>query len=259
MRYSGLALIGVCVCLATLRGPRGSVATDSPKKAAAVSEVQDDTHRIAARPTLAHDSRLSSQVGLPQSGDPLVPPIALSEDSRATNDPGVVVLDLLHTNRRASLFPTEFSADDRATFEPHGSQECASGCALSRHPTPELTAAEYSRLLSQFAHEPLGETSTALETLLFYGRQTRLFLQERGAAPLDQSRAEFLRRELARTHARVSFRLTDEAGVIRSHIPPTQVPLDRRHVFQMEVADLSPLVTSGTVKRVGVHHLWTRL
>jgi hypothetical protein len=37
------------------------------------------------------------------------------------------------------------------------------------------------------------------------------------------------------------------------------VPLDRRHVFKMDTKDLPPLITSGTVKRVGLHHLWTRL
>jgi len=51
----------------------------------------------------------------------------------------------------------------------------------------------------------------------------------------------------------------DEAGEVRSWLPATRVPLDRRHEFDMEVHDVQRLITSGTVKRVGLDHLWTRL
>ena len=37
------------------------------------------------------------------------------------------------------------------------------------------------------------------------------------------------------------------------------VPLDRRHEFDMQVNNVQPLITSGTVKRVGLYHLWNRL
>jgi len=37
------------------------------------------------------------------------------------------------------------------------------------------------------------------------------------------------------------------------------VPFDRRHVFEMKTNSLQPLVTSGTVKRVGLNHAWIRL
>jgi hypothetical protein len=46
---------------------------------------------------------------------------------------------------------------------------------------------------------------------------------------------------------------------VRSWLDPTEVPFDRRHVFEMEASGVQPLVTSGTVKRVGLYHLWTRL
>jgi len=58
---------------------------------------------------------------------------------------------------------------------------------------------------------------------------------------------------------RISLRILDEAGRVRSRINGVRVPLDRRHVFEMENEGLQPLVTSGTVKRVGLDHLWTRL
>jgi hypothetical protein len=122
-----------------------------------------------------------------------------------------------------------------------------------------LTADEYHRLLRQFAREPMSEESAALETLLYYGRQARELLVREGAAPLDDARAAFLSRELEVTHALIAFRIVDEQGLRRVWMPPTRVPLDRRHEFHMEVEDLPPLITSGTVKRVGLSHLWNRL
>ncbi|GAB4161918.1 MAG: hypothetical protein Tsb009_39080 [Planctomycetaceae bacterium] len=155
--------------------------------------------------------------------------------------------------------PFDFTSDDRASFHPHGNQVCASGCAASRHPTSVLTESQFETLLARFATEPISENSPALEKLLYYGRQTQQWIARRGTGPLEPKKSEFLRRELSRTHALISFRIVDEHGVVRTSLPPTRVPLDRRHVFKMEVKDLPPLITSGTVKRVGLHHLWTRL
>lgn len=154
---------------------------------------------------------------------------------------------------------SDFSHDLRATFEAHGQQLCASGCAASRHPTPELTKKHFHQLMQQFALEPMDQSSFALESLLFFGRQTSLFLQSEGTAPLDAPRTDLLREQLKVTHAMIEIRLVDEYGEVRTWLPPTRVPLDRRHVFDMEVKRLQPLITSGTVKRVGLYHLWTRL
>lgn len=149
--------------------------------------------------------------------------------------------------------------DGRALFEPHGEQVCASGCAVSRHPTEELSDASFEDLIQQYANEPMGEESQALETLLFFGPQSLQRLEQHGCGVLDQQRFDFLRQELQRTHARIAIRVVDESGVVRTWLPSTRVPLDRRHVFTMDVQNVQPLVTSGTVKRVGLYHLWTRL
>ena len=162
----------------------------------------------------------------------------------------------------SSILPTlegDFSSDERAFFQPHGEQVCASGCAVSRHPTKELTKTDYRQLLRQFLREPISEDSQALESLLFFGWQTREMIKKYGTGPLDPRRAAVLQDELARTHANISIRVVDENGIVRSSLPQTSVPLDRRHVFSMTVNKVQPLVTSGTVKRVGLHHLWTRL
>ncbi|MEK6237839.1 MAG: hypothetical protein N2C14_24275 [Planctomycetales bacterium] len=153
----------------------------------------------------------------------------------------------------------QFAHDDRAQFHAHGEQICASGCAASRHPTKELTKKSFRDLMRQFARQPISENSLALETLLYFGRQTRLMIEKEGFEPLNQERADFLWRELGRGHASIAIRVIDENGEIRSWAPVTKVPLDRRHVFSMETNNVQPLVTSGTVKRVGLHHLWTRL
>lgn len=153
----------------------------------------------------------------------------------------------------------DFSKDTRATFEAHGEDLCASGCAASRHPTTELTREHFHELLEEYAGDPMNEDSFALESLLYFGRQTQQLLDEEGDFPLDPRRSAFLRRELKRTHASIEIRLVDEHGEVRTWLPPTRVPLDRRHVFQMEVNRVQPLITSGTVKRVGLYHLWTRL
>ena len=180
--------------------------------------------------------------------DPLVPPIDLGDVSVGST------VDL--PSRIADF---DFSSGQRAIFHAHGKQVCASGCAASRHPTGTLSKAKYHWLLRRFAEQPLNETSPALESLLYFGRQTALWMQREGTGNLDAARLELLRRELRHTHAIVRFRVVDEHGVVRVSIPPTRVPLDRRHVFKMDTTDLPALITSGTVKRVGLHHLWTRL
>jgi hypothetical protein len=192
----------------------------------------------------------------PATSDPLVPPIALagsSESDPSVSPAGIAV---------AEAWAADFAHSRRAVFEPHGGQVCASGCAASRHPTDELTRSDFRRLLEEFAGQPMDETSLAFETLLYYGRQTSKLLAAQGSPgspPLDPLRAAVLRRELQSTHATIEVRVVDEQGEVRSWLPPTHVPLDRRHVFPMETKRLQPLVTSGTVKRVGLHHLWTRL
>jgi hypothetical protein len=184
-------------------------------------------------------------------GENLVDPLDLPEE------PGDELLG--DEELRPLIAAADFSRDERASFHPHGEEVCASGCAASRHPTPPLDRAEFRRLLREFARGPLGESNPAVESLLFHGRQTSAWIEQLGTDPVNDERARFLRRELKVTHALVSFRIVDEHGVVRTHMPPTRVPFDRRHVFEMETDDLPPLETSGTVKRVGLHHLWTRL
>ncbi len=191
--------------------------------------------------------------------EPLVPPIDLGEPVSAIRSiDGHHAADPLGLDQPL-VAGADFTRDERASFHAHGSEVCASGCAASRHPTPPLDREEFDRLMVEYARGPMDESNPALESLCFYGRQTAAWIEKLGTRPLSKERAAFLRRELERTHALISFRIVDEFGDVRTFMPPTRVPLDRRHVFEMETDRLPPLETSGTVKRVGLHHLWTRL
>ena len=152
-----------------------------------------------------------------------------------------------------------FSHGEAAMFEAHGAQLWASGCAASRHPTGELSDARYWKLISEVESGPMAETNQALEELIFFGSQTRRQINANGFGNLDSGWAGFLGRQLACSHAEISIRVTDENGVVRTWVEPTLVPFDRRHVFKMKTNSLQALVTSGTVKRVGLNHAWIRL
>ena len=204
----------------------------------------------------------------PVMGDALVPPIEIAglaplnlvPPGQHNHGDGREPISFNPFSVQARIMShADFTKDLRASFEPHGEEICASGCAATRHPTKELTKEYFHQLLRDFAGQPMDETSFALESLCYFGRQSFLLLEEEGDHPLDPLRSAFLRRELRRNHATVEVRVVDEFGETRSWLPPTRVPLDRRHVFDMEVADVQPLVTSGTVKRVGLYHLWNRL
>lgn len=144
----------------------------------------------------------------------------------------------------------------RAYPEPHGEQLCASGCALSRHPTPPLTRERYRELRRDYLEKGSQE---ALDELLYFGPQTRLKLEtDRDLRP--SARLERLQRELKRERVLVSFRLIDSEGVERVKMPPMNVPLDLRHVFEpLQAQGVQPPEASGTVKRVGLGHIWQRI
>ena len=167
--------------------------------------------------------------------DPLVPPISVEQSA----------------NR--------FSHDPQAESHAHGETMCASGCAASRHPTMRLTPNAFDALLTEYQHSAPTAENEALEKILFYSRQSREHWQRQRFACRNPLWQKVLDEELKKTHVLISLRVVDESGAIRSALTDVRVPLDRRHVFEMESDRLQPLVTSGTVKRVGLDHLWTRL
>ena len=148
----------------------------------------------------------------------------------------------------------------RAHSEPHGHQACATGCAVSHHPTPRLTRDRCRALLAEYQQTPFALESASLDALLYYGAQTRFQLRQASLRDLlDAKHLTFLERELSRERAIVSLRLIDQHGNVRAECPATEVPQHVRQVFKCDVYDLQPLVSSGTVKRVGKNHIWQRL
>ena len=176
----------------------------------------------------------------------LVPPIQL---------PGVFPIQ----GSVALRHQDDFSHDVGALFEPHGDQVCASGCAASRHPTETLTQEHFDQLLVEYTYEPMDQTNNALEELMYFGPQTRKMIEAHGVGQLNSERATFLWDQLKYNAAKVSIRVVDSSGEVRSWSDPTEVPFDRRHIFEMQTNNVQDLITSGTVKRVGLNHIWIRL
>lgn len=145
----------------------------------------------------------------------------------------------------------------RAHAHPHGKKVCASGCALSNHPTPLLLQAEFRKLVSQLSNQP--ERQQAIDSLLFYGPQTRQRLRLTSGLQISDGDRQLLDAELKHERVRVEFRLTSESGENLAELSSTSVPLDIRHEFDLEESGIPQLLASGTVKRVGQHHLWARL
>lgn len=134
---------------------------------------------------------------------------------------------------------------------------CAS-CGDARHPTAPLFLAEYEKLIASYAQDPVND-SEALDSLCYYGVQTRDLIREHGVGELDAEHAEFLRREVSRTHAFLSVRVTDENDVVRISMMRKRVAFDQRDHHEVdEVVDVLPPEISGTVKRVGLYHIWAR-
>ena len=148
-------------------------------------------------------------------------------------------------------------SSSRAHAHPHGKKVCASGCALSNHPTPLLLKSEFLKLVSQLSNSD--DRQKAIDSLLFYGPQTKQRLRLTSGLKIAAADRQLLDRELKRERVLVEFRLTGVSGRVLATLPDTNVPLDIRHEFDLEEDGIPHLLASGTVKRVGQYHLWARL
>ncbi len=122
-----------------------------------------------------------------------------------------------------------------------------------------LDLATFDRLIEDWNAEPMEAASLPLETLLFHGDRTRVFLATVPEEALSEERRAFLERELDRDSVTVEMRLVDADGKVRGEAGARDIPLvkGRRLAFE-GTGDLGFLVTGGKVKRVGLEHLWSR-
>ena len=152
---------------------------------------------------------------------------------------------------------TDLSVDSAEAWE---STDCKTSCSLG-DATDEvhLTVDEVAFWMEEWNGQPIGQSTEALDTLLFYGPDTEKALAELDLLPLDDEHRDFLQRELARDEVIVEMRLLDEDGVERGHMGPERIPLkEKQHLVFAGTGALKHLETGGKVKRVGLGHLWSR-
>jgi len=144
---------------------------------------------------------------------------------------------------------------------PTSTEICATGCAAASSGREQLSPGGFERLLASWAEDgatPKG--AQALDTLLFHGDRTAQLGAQLGYGSLTPERASLLRQELGRRHALLSVRLVNASGAERLYLGPARVPLgEKQHIIATRTSDLQPPEVSGTVRRVGVDHLWARL
>ncbi len=138
--------------------------------------------------------------------------------------------------------------------------DCAGSCALpgNHGETEALSESAFLGWLAQWAEEPIGEPTIALETLLFHGHRSEELLAKHGDR-LDDEHRDYLTTELSRHTVRMSMRLVDEHGVVRGTVESDGFPLkEKQHISFDGTGSLGWLETGGKIKRVGLAHLWSR-
>lgn len=138
--------------------------------------------------------------------------------------------------------------------------DCAGSCSLpgGYTDTDQLSESAFLGWLMQWAEEPVGAPTLALETLLFHGHRSEELLAVHGHR-LDAEHLDFLTRELSRHTVRMEMRLVDEHGAIRGTLDSGMFPLkEKQHIAFADTGSLGWLETGGKVKRVGLEHVWSR-
>ena len=137
---------------------------------------------------------------------------------------------------------------------------CKTGCNIATHDIDRLDDATIMALVDDLSNEDQpGPDSPALEALLFHADSVRIFLDQHGPRALGRHHT-LLMRQLAVTHAVIEIKVVDETGRIRAQFAPTRVPLGRKtHHLATKSHELHGLEVSGTVVRVGLEHVWSRL
>lgn len=160
----------------------------------------------------------------------------------------------------ASAFARAPVAQAKTACKPAGPLEApiCVGCGDARHLTRRLNENEFRELMRSYAAEPT-EGGSALDSLCYYGPQALFMLDAVGECGLEKMKAARLRAELRRDHVYFSVRVIDENGVERLTLKNSYTPFDANvHHHLNATKDVPPCEISGTLKRVGLHHIWAR-
>lgn len=111
---------------------------------------------------------------------------------------------------------------------------------------------EIRRLLGQFRTDEL-----AVDTLLFHADEVAAHLDAHPDA-VSVADGAWLRAELSRDQVAIRFRLVDDLGDVRGELDEVVRLSSKQHLKLRGTEELGRVEVNGKIKRVGLHHLWTR-
>jgi len=136
---------------------------------------------------------------------------------------------------------------------------CGTGCS---GPTADelhhLSDTDIATFLVEVDAAPIASPTLALESLLFYGADTRGYLSRNDTSAFDAAKIAWLRAELERDEVTVTMRLVDDEGEVRGSLEQRVPMAEKQHLKMDDTGTLGRLAINGKVKRVGVDHLWAR-
>ena len=136
-----------------------------------------------------------------------------------------------------------------------GAGGCATSCALD---AKAITQEEWYSHLIAWGKQEIGVSTQELDTLLFYAKQSKEWLETFGS-DLDDAHYQFLVHELSRNQVDIEMRLVDEFDQTRGILDSRSFYLkEKQHLAFRNTQSLGALETGGKVKRVGLAHLWSR-
>jgi len=154
--------------------------------------------------------------------------------------------------------PTEVSGTTTETQDPKPG--CTTGCSAVTVKNDKLRPKALQFWLKKYSNEEPGKATTAIETLLFHGRQLEDWLSTNDSQSLDKDHLAFLQKELKRgREAQVSARIVDAEGKLRMEFEQDVLVGEKQHLHVYKASEIATPILSFTVKRVGLHHLWARL
>ncbi|MEE2828783.1 MAG: hypothetical protein VX498_06325 [Myxococcota bacterium] len=139
--------------------------------------------------------------------------------------------------------------------------ECLTACARpapKEGPAPP-TPAEFAKLVDAWLDQPMDAPSLPLETLLYHGEWSRRLMAGLSDEALPTERRTYLLSELGRSRASIELRLVAEDGELRGELNASGLELGLPSHQHLEgTGSLGDVELSGRVRRVGLHHLWSR-